>query len=304
MNYSQSKGGIMSSLSIDPKEEKRVKGLGFLNNKNTDNFSARVITENGLVTTEQTQAIIDAANKYGNGTLAFTSRLTIECPGIPYESIDPFITELKKAGLETGGTGAKIRPIVSCKGTTCQYGLIDTFNLSKKIHERFYKGYENLKLPHKFKIAVGGCPNNCVKPDLNDLGIIGQSVPKLNEELCKTCKKCTVLNTCPLSALSFAEGSLKIDRSLCVNCGLCIEKCPFHAVEEEFRAYQIYIGGRWGKKNAIGKPLSQLFETPENVMVMIDSIIHFYEKEGLAGERFAQTVERIGFDRVEASLLN
>ena len=32
---------------------------------------------------------------------------------------------------------------------------------------------------HKFKIAVGGCPNNCVKPDLNDLGIIGQMVPKL-----------------------------------------------------------------------------------------------------------------------------
>ena len=32
-------------------------------------------------------------------------------------------------------------------------------------------------LPHKFKIAVGGCPNNCVKPDLNDLGIVGQRVP-------------------------------------------------------------------------------------------------------------------------------
>ena len=35
-----------------------------------------------------------------------------------------------------------------------------------------------VKLPHKFKIAVGGCPNNCVKPNLNDLGIIGQRVPE------------------------------------------------------------------------------------------------------------------------------
>ena len=25
---------------------------------------------------------------------------------------------------ETGGTGAKVRPVVSCKGTTCQYGLL------------------------------------------------------------------------------------------------------------------------------------------------------------------------------------
>ena len=66
-----------------------------------------------------------------------------------------------------------MRPVVSCKGTTCQYGLIDTFALSEEIHERFYHGYSSVKLPHKFKIAVGGCPNNCVKPDLNDLGIIG-----------------------------------------------------------------------------------------------------------------------------------
>ena len=78
----------------------------------------------------------------------------------------------------TGGTGAKVRPVVSCKGTTCQYGLIDTFALSKKIHERFYVGYHDVVLPHKFKIAVGGCPNNCVKPNLNDMGIIGQRIPK------------------------------------------------------------------------------------------------------------------------------
>ena len=36
----------------------------------------------------------------------------------------------------------------------------------EEIHERFYHGYREVKLPHKFKIAVGGCPNNCVKPDL------------------------------------------------------------------------------------------------------------------------------------------
>ena len=34
----------MSALTISPEEVKRVKGLGFLNNKGTDNFSARVLT--------------------------------------------------------------------------------------------------------------------------------------------------------------------------------------------------------------------------------------------------------------------
>ena len=77
-----------------------------------------------------------------------------------YDKIEDFRAFIAEAGLETGGTGAKVRPVVSCKGTTCQYGLFDTYSLSRKVHDRFYKGYETVKLPHKFKIAVGGCPNN------------------------------------------------------------------------------------------------------------------------------------------------
>ena len=34
----------MSSLTLSKEEEKRLKGLGFLNNKGTDNFSARILT--------------------------------------------------------------------------------------------------------------------------------------------------------------------------------------------------------------------------------------------------------------------
>ena len=52
----------------------------------------------------------------------------------------------------TGGTGSKVRPIVCCKGTTCQYGLIDTFGLSEKIHEEFYNGYADVKLPTNSKL--------------------------------------------------------------------------------------------------------------------------------------------------------
>ena len=47
----------MSSLTISPEEEKRVKGLGFLNNKGTDNFSARVLTVNGKITAAQHRCI-------------------------------------------------------------------------------------------------------------------------------------------------------------------------------------------------------------------------------------------------------
>ena len=105
---------------------------------------------------------------------------------------------LSDNGLETGGTGSKVRPVVSCKGTTCQYGLIDTYDLSQKLHERFYEGYHSVNLPHKFKIAVGGCPNNCVKPNLNDLGIVGQCVPEVDPAKCRGCKLCQVEKSCPI----------------------------------------------------------------------------------------------------------
>ena len=81
-----------------------------------------------------------AAERFGSGELAMTSRLTVEIQGVPFDNIEPLREFLAQAGLETGGTGSKVRPVVSCKGTTCQYGLIDTFALSEEIHERFYHG--------------------------------------------------------------------------------------------------------------------------------------------------------------------
>lgn len=158
---------------ISTEEKSRLKGLGFITNKNTDCFSARVITGNGRLSEEEITHIAKAAGKYGDGHIVLTTRLSIEIPGIAYENIEPFTEYLNQGGFETGGTGPKVRPIVCCKGTTCQYGLLDSYGLAKKIHERFYLGYHDVVLPHKFKIAVGGCPNNCVKPTLNDVGIMG-----------------------------------------------------------------------------------------------------------------------------------
>ena len=43
----------MSALTISKEDEKRVKGMGFLNNRGTDLFSARVLTVNGKVTAAQ-----------------------------------------------------------------------------------------------------------------------------------------------------------------------------------------------------------------------------------------------------------
>lgn len=294
----------MEEKKLSPEDIKRVKGLGFLRDKRyPDVFNARVITRNGRITTDEHRAIAEAADRFGSGQVAMTTRLTMEIQGVRYENIQPLTDFLSAYGLTTGGTGALVRPVVSCKGTTCQYGLIDTYALSEKIHERFYVGYHNMPLPHKFKIAVGGCPNNCVKPDLNDLGVVGQRVPVPDTEKCRGCKKCQIEKNCPIHAAKLEDGRISIDPDACNHCGRCKGKCPFGAVEEYREGYKILIGGRWGKKTACGRPLPRLFTTEEEVMTVIDRAILLFREEGIAGERFADTVARLGFDYVSGKLL-
>ena len=294
----------MEEKKLSPEDIKRVKGLGFLQDKRyPDVFNARVITRNGRITTDEHRAIAEAADRFGSGQVAMTTRLTMEIQGVRYENIQPLTDFLSACGLPPGGTGALVRPVVSCKGTTCQYGLIDTYALSEKIHERFYVGYHNMPLPHKFKIAVGGCPNNCVKPDLNDLGVVGQRVPVPDTEKCRGCKKCQIEKNCPIHAAKLEDGKISIDPDACNHCGRCKGKCPFGAVEEYREGYKILIGGRWGKKTACGRPLPRLFTTEEEVMAVIDRAILLFREEGIAGERFADTVARLGFDYVSGKLL-
>ena len=291
--------------AVSPEEVTRVKALGFLWDKNTpDCFNGRVITRNGKITAEEMRAITEAAERYGNGQVTMTSRLTLEIQHVPFDNIEPLRELLAQSGLETGGTGSKVRPVVSCKGTTCQYGLIDTFALSEEIHERFFHGYSSVKLPHKFKIAVGGCPNNCVKPDLNDLGVIGQKVPLIDLNKCRGCKVCQVEKACPINVPVVKDGKVIIDDNACNHCGRCVGKCPFKALEGFASGYRVYIGGRWGKKVARGRYLDKVFTDKEEVMQIIEKAILLFREQGKTGERFADTVERLGFENVQEQLLS
>lgn len=150
-----------------------LKSKGFLINRGTENFSARVVSKNGVIESKDMIEIAKLAEKYGSGKLILTTRLSVEVPGIPEAQAEAFEAEVEALGFVVGGTGPRVRPIVCCKGTTCIYGRVDTQDFAREIYEKFYIGKGDVVLPHKFKIAVGGCPNNCIKPDLNDFGIAG-----------------------------------------------------------------------------------------------------------------------------------
>ena len=130
----------MSALTISPEEVKRVKALGFLNNKGTDNFSGRIITVNGKITAKQQQVIAEAAEKFGNGNITFTTRLTIEVQGIPFDKIEEFRAYVAQAGLITGGTGSVVRPVVSVRGQPVSTDRLIPLPCQKKFMRDFIWG--------------------------------------------------------------------------------------------------------------------------------------------------------------------
>ena len=279
-----------------------VKGRGFLRNRGTDCFSGRIVTVAGLFTPTELHAIAECSEKYGNGKVIFTARLAAEIVGIPFDKIPEAEAFMAERGLYFGGTGAKVRPITACKGTTCVYGNIDTQALAKVIYDKFYIGMRDVKLPHKFKIGVGGCPNSCMKPSLNDVGVEGCRAFSFDSELCRGCKKCAVAESCPTKAVSVVNGKAVIDTSKCTSCGVCIGKCPFGAVPKEAESVcRIFVGGTWGKTQRMGTLLNNAYSADE-VPTVIEKVMLWYKENGYVKERLGATVDRIGTDALEAAL--
>ena len=64
------------------------------------------------------------------------------------------------------------------------------------------------------------------------------------------------------------------------------------------------MGGRWGKEVAHGQMLDKLFTTKEEALDVVEKALLLFRAEGKSGERFADTIQRIGFDRAQELLLS
>lgn len=289
---------------LTPDQIKEVKAKGFLLNRGTENFSGRIVPAGCVFSADDLAVISELAKKYGSGKIAFTSRLAAEIVGIPYDKIPEAIDFAESHNLHFGGTGAQVRPVTACKGTTCVYGNYDTQAMAKEIYDRYYLGWRNVKLPHKFKISVGGCPNSCMKPSLNDFGVEGHRVPVYDSASCRGCKVCQIEKHCPVKAASLKDGKLVIDETKCKTCGVCTGKCPFKAVEHHNHVqYQIFVGGTWGKKTRMGTPLSRLVEEDE-IFPLLEKTMLWFKENAYSKERLGMAIDRIGTDKLEAALFS
>lgn len=283
--------------------EKNLRDMGFSKNKKTGKYTANIIIKNGILTSSQQKCISNASNLFGDNTTKISTSFTIGVSGIPYEKINDFLDYISKENLEIGGIGPKIRPIVSCSGPQCRYCFENMQTLLDEIDEKIYAKYKHIKLPSKFKIGISGCPNDCAKIDLCEIGIISQYVPNFQSDLCRGCKVCSMKKQCTINALSIEDEKIKKDNNKCDNCGRCVNKCPFKVAENYEHGYKIFMGGKAGRVKISAKTLDQIITSKEELLDLIEEIILFYIENAEEKERFSNTIERIGFDKLKESIL-
>lgn len=163
----------MTSANIDYESLKKT---GFLRQKQEGFFILRTrMPSTGAYTDAQLKKLADIAGKYAKGMLHATVRQGIEVPFIKYEDISEVKRELASAGIDAGTSGPRLRATTVCPGNNwCKQGLVNTFSLASRIEKEL--GLKcGLDLPHKFKIAISGCPNACTRPQSSEIGIHGQA---------------------------------------------------------------------------------------------------------------------------------
>jgi dissimilatory sulfite reductase (desulfoviridin) alpha/beta subunit len=272
-----------------------LKKQGFIKQRQGEYFTIRLKILAGNITDTQLLALSVIANKYARGYVGLTARLGIEIPWVKREDLESVKVELEKIDLKPGGNGPTVRAIVACKGTICAHGLIDTQELCRMLDaEHFGK-----KLPSKFKMGISGCPNNCAKVQLNDIGLLGQCIPQLEESLCEICLAC--INICPSGAIDQLDDNVRIDDTKCIHCGKCVNICPEKAVSVKKQGVALFIGGKFGKNPRIGEPVGEVVSVEETI-VLTDKIIKIYEDNANPGERFGDTIDRIGTETIKACL--
>lgn len=283
-------------MAVNANRQKEMKALGFLLQNDKEHYAVRVLSRAGNYTVEEMNSITKLAEKYGRGYIGLTTRLQVEIPWVKDEDAEKLMEEAKALGLRHGGTGMKVRPLVSCKGSVCLHGNIDTQEICRRLEDKYFA----TDTPAKCKFGVVGCANNCAKANINDIGIMGRSVPNFIVDNCVGCNLC--VKACRQNALEVVDGKIVYHEEVCVNCGGCVRSCRSNAVVAKEKGAEIFVGGRFGRGMRIGDSLGKIFKE-EDIIPVVNKIMAHYVKVGLPGERISKTMDRLGKEQFLEEIL-
>ncbi|MDF2570012.1 MAG: asrC 1 [Sporomusa sp.] len=285
---------------------KSLKKNAFRVTKERYKTAARIRVPGGHLDAKYLDVIREIAELYGNGTVHLTTRQGFEIPGIAMDNIpevnamlQPVIEGLNISQVSPGNgyPAAGTRNVSACIGSkVCPFGNYDTSAFAQRIEQVIFPN------DYHVKIALTGCPNDCIKSRMQDYGIIGMNAPQYDAYRCVGCQSCvTNCRKRVAGALKFESFKVVRDAEKCIGCGECVIKCPTSAwTRSSNKLYQLVIMGRTGKKNPrIAQPFirwvdeTSILKIIKNTYVYIDQ---FIDKEAPGGkEHVGYIVDRTGY---------
>ena len=125
----------------------------------------------GSVSVEQLRAIADAAEKFKVPEMKITGGQRIDLFGVKKEELPAVWGFLAERGLVSGHAyGKALRTVKTCVGSEwCRFGVQDSTQMGIALEEMTWGSWT----PHKYKMAVSGCPRNCAEATIKDFGVVG-----------------------------------------------------------------------------------------------------------------------------------
>ncbi len=270
---------------------------GIITERDPEFITVRVQVPAGNLTVEQVRGIAAIARRYGQGIVHITARQAVEIPHVSPDTMTKVARALAKNGTPLGAEHDEVVNIVACPGTErCKFGIVDTVHLARRLNERLF----GKEMPVKLRISISGCPNACTSPMLNEIGISGRVKPLRNPGLCTGCGTCA--EYCREGAVSIKNGICILDTKKCVECGVCIQSCPFHLIQPESRHYLVSVGGRRGRHPRIGRELVAV-ESEDAVVDVVEKIVVWIYRRAWSGRLLSDQLDDLNFEAFKKEII-
>lgn len=178
----------------------------------------------GVTTPAELRAIADVADKYQVPEVKVTGGQRIDLLGVKKEQLPAIWGELNQAGLVSGHAyGKAIRTVKTCVGLEwCRFGVQNSTQMGIAIEKMTWGSWT----PHKFKMAVSGCPRNCAESTIKDFGVVavdsgwelhvggnGGVKVRVTDLLCKVATPEEVLEYCGAFLQLYREQARYLERT-------------------------------------------------------------------------------------------
>ena len=178
----------------------------------------------GLTNPKELRAIADVAEKFKVPEMKVTGGQRIDLFGVKKEDLPAMWADLSAAGFVSGHAyGKAMRTVKTCVGSQwCRFGTQDSTGLGVKLEQLTWGSW----MPHKFKLAVSGCPRNCAEATIKDFGVVcvdsgyelhvggnGGIKVRVTDLLCKVDTEEQVLEYCAAFTQLYREEAHYLERT-------------------------------------------------------------------------------------------